>query len=66
MESVRPPVAARPFGPMRIARSRRLAALVGVAVVLVATSALVGTFSLYLRPSAMLDFGQLMFLCGFR
>jgi hypothetical protein len=34
--------------------------------VLVAAAVLIGTFALYLRPSAMLDFGQLMILCGMR
>jgi hypothetical protein len=66
MESASPVAAARAFGPPRVRRSARRAALLRVATVLVAAAVLIGTFALYLRPSAMLDFGQLMILCGMR
>jgi len=66
MQSASPPPAAYPFGPSRRPRSPRRAGFVRVAMVLGAAVALIGTFALYLRPSAMLDFGQLMILCGVR
>jgi hypothetical protein len=46
----------------RGARARLRSAAAWLAV----GAALAGTFSLYGRPDLMLDFGQLMALCGFR